>query len=85
MDKRSIYTLRQGPYTTNAQLFEKLKARVETVEEIGETIGEDMKLVEAELKALLEEEEVLEINTTNNHSHIQTYHLTRTAYAMRRM
>mmetsp|Transcript_53098 Transcript_53098/g.158902 ORF Transcript_53098/g.158902 Transcript_53098/m.158902 type:complete len:87 (-) Transcript_53098:1177-1437(-) len=32
MEKRSIYTLRQGPYTSNAQLFENLKARVEIME-----------------------------------------------------
>jgi len=39
--KGSIYTLRQVPYTTNSQLVEKLKMRVEVVEGNGGSIGED--------------------------------------------
>uniref|UniRef100_A0A7S4MQV7 Uncharacterized protein n=1 Tax=Odontella aurita TaxID=265563 RepID=A0A7S4MQV7_9STRA len=67
MAKRSVYTPRQGPYTTNSQMVKNLKARVEIVQEIGGTIGEDTKLVEAELKVHLEEEGVLDINSTDDH------------------
>jgi len=54
--KKSIYTLRQGPYTSNAQLFEKIKARVEIVEEIRGSIGNETDLVKNELKAYLSEQ-----------------------------
>ena len=35
MSKRSVCRLQQGPHVTNAQLVDKLKERVEVVEEIG--------------------------------------------------
>jgi len=65
--KRSIYTLRQGPYTSNAHHFEKLKARVEVVEEIGGTIGDDTEMVNGELKEYLAEEGIAETNATDDH------------------
>ena len=41
--------------TTNTQLVDKLKARVEVVEEIGGSIGADPKLIEDELATYIKE------------------------------
>uniref|UniRef100_A0A7S4MY55 Uncharacterized protein n=1 Tax=Odontella aurita TaxID=265563 RepID=A0A7S4MY55_9STRA len=67
MAKRSVYTLWKGTCTVNAQIVEKLKARVEVVEEIGGLIGDDPKLVETKLAAYLQEEGVSAANATADH------------------
>ena len=43
LEKISVYGLQQGPHMTNAQLLEKLKARVEVVKDIGGYIITDSK------------------------------------------
>ena len=43
LEKISVYGLQQGPHMTNAQLLEKLKARVEVFKDIGGYIITDSK------------------------------------------
>ena len=53
MSKKSVYGIHQGPYTPNTYLVEKLKARVEVVEDIGGEIGVNTNLMEDDISAYL--------------------------------
>ena len=55
LSKNSMCGLQQDPNTTSTILLEKLKARVEVVEEIGGGIGVDSKLVKDELVSYLKD------------------------------
>ena len=55
MAKKSVFGLQHSPHTTNTQLVEKLKVRVEVVEEIGGAKGVNNKLVKHKLAAYLKE------------------------------
>ena len=43
---QSVYCLQHGTMMTNTQLVDKLKSRLEVVEEIGGSIGADPNLLE---------------------------------------